>query len=540
MRCSWWEDDQIYNCIDPSQDFGGGAELVGCDVNCFPCQTDTEGFRENIGVNPVDACRWVRPSTTKWSCNAYGINAPLRAGIPQRLPRIGAYYEIAPIYTHVDTNQNFLCLEHFNINLCAVPLLQYWDAEAEEWTKCPNWLVGFTPYYAPGKRPTCWWFFGNSWFPGVDMQCQSVHYGWRPMLVHMRPGPIGEYAHLRLGQGCANNVGALCWGHRKDNRCHAEHEYETDYYTGEHHSIFNYVLVDASAATFATPDGSDDEWAAIQAAKTAALNYLATHDLPQDGDVIKNFDQLNSARRYASPDVNHNATLTLLDRSWNMYGGAVTVSYRQLPTVCEFSGSYLLASGHRVVVEYVIVSAEWTMSLVAQRRKSKPLDQEGAPPSTQLYGVQPMVRHRIEINMGLRVRFPDGDPRHLERTWLETPDHVVLTIPPMDSPWPRVEPAGMDRIIFADSAGRVLHPPLRVVWEGERGNFSDPPTEDIFDHDYWLANPTTDEYHCKALARGFTDPPFPTPAVESHPEHAVGDRKRIWGGQVTLRFPDWS
>jgi len=546
-RCSWFEPDQTYACIDPDVDYGQ-VVLNGCDVNCYPCDTDTESFLYSIGLNTIGPARWIRPSTAKESRNAYGIAEPVIARVPIRTPRVSTYFEISPCHKQRDNSGALdITEEIFLLHLCSCPWRPFQHSDGT-WNPCPEIDPGVDPVYRPGLIPTCWWFNQNDWPPRpmISMACTSYRYGHGPMLVIFPQGLIREFANLRVLAGgnvggCATNVGVFCWGHREENRCHAENEWGTEYYNDSHVGIWDFAYTNATGACFVAPTGLSEEHQAIVDAKNAALSYLATRQLPADGDVVKNFEQLDSPRRHASPGQNLNSNLTLWDRSWNMYGGAVTIPYSRLPTVCEFPGSYLLASGHSVIVEYVIVSAEWTMSLVAHRRKEKPIGD--FPTSRMINPTYPMVRHQIEINMGLRVRFPDDAPRYLQRTWLETPDQIELTIPAMDSPLPRIEPSGLDKIIYVDAQSRRLPPPLRVVWEGERGFFSDPATEDVFDHDYWDENPQTNQYHCNALARGFggiggslTDW-FSVPAVESHPEHAAGDRKRIWGGEVTISFP---
>jgi hypothetical protein len=437
------EGNQIYACMDPGLDFGVGSNVVGCAVNCAPCETHPQHLMYQVGLNNNAPRRWVRPSTARESRAADGLNHGLRAGTPIRLPRTPVYVEIAPCFTQTSGGGVPLSVteEHFNMELCDCPFAPFVLPDGAH-SPCPA-LSPDEIVYRDGPIPSCWWFYGNKWPPAslVDtMGCPSFRYGHTPMLValisgglagefrnlRLDNGPYNEYPRLRYMGGCATSVGVLCWGHTEQSRCNAEEEFDPGYYN-EDRSAWDYCYVDATNASFVAPSGSDAEWTAIQAAKTAALQHIATKTLPADGEGVTSFYQLDSRRRYATDAQNFNPQITDWTRSWNMFGNAATLLFDQLPVICEFPGSYLKCSGHSVVVEYVLASVLWEMSFIPYRQKDWPLT-VGSPSSQQVFAAYPMIQHRIELNMGLRVRFPDSDPRYITRSWLKTPDQVPLTL----------------------------------------------------------------------------------------------------------------
>ncbi|KPL05363.1 hypothetical protein AMJ85_11920 [candidate division BRC1 bacterium SM23_51] len=387
-----------------------------------------------------------------------------------------------------------------------------------------------------GRIPTCYVFSGFGWPPRPEyrreMQCTGVRVGHGPLLVSFIPGSVGQATSARTSW-CTSNLCALCHGHVESSNCDAPNK---DYYN-DWFSIWDYAEIAVDNAAFALPPlNAPLDFQSAVLAKNAALAYVASHALPNPGGGTLRFDQLDSVRRYSSPVANWNGNLDVWSRTWNVHIPAdEMIPWDSLPVITTFPGSRLLWSGHEIIAEYVLVGAEMHMSLVLHREdRYRPLSHE--PHEDTDVATLPLVRFEIELLTGVRARFMKPDSAYLSTPWKGADSKVELTIENRyGERMPRVLPVGMDKIVYKNWLGWELAPPTRVRWRGHLGFFSDPPTANAFDYDYYDQVPDTVNYECCAMAHGLDG--LSIPALTSHPNADAGDRRRVWTGEVVIRFP---
>jgi hypothetical protein len=355
------------------------------------------------------------------------------------------------------------------------------------------------------------------------------------MVLAITPGLVGQGYFLRTNK-CSSNLGVLCYGHTVSSVCYYEDPGE-DYYN-DWHNVWDFCYSTIRARFAEHPTAPDYFQAAIDA-RNAVMEFIE-NDTDAGANGLLHLDQLDSARRRASPGQDLNTLLDYWARGWDPRGPAGPgegIAWNDLPAMMEFPNSRLVNSGFPVIAEYVLMRAYVEMSMVLHRISDFDA-QVGDDDDEVIYPTYPIIRVRVFAHMGMRVRFIDDGPHNLERTWRDPPDSVPLIIDgnSYDRPFPRILPANMDQIQYIDEAGRTLTPPAFIRWDGHLGFLSDPPTEDRFHYGVWWGSPQLLRYHCKAMAAGFDG--LQIPAMESHPENEEGDRKRIWTGHMEIAF-DW-
>ncbi|KPL05338.1 hypothetical protein AMJ85_11945 [candidate division BRC1 bacterium SM23_51] len=176
------------------------------------------------------------------------------------------------------------------------------------------------------------------------------------------------------------------------------------------------------------------------------------------------------------------------------------------------------------------------MSLVLHREnRYEPLS--GNPHEDTDVVTLPLIRFEIDLLTGVRARFTKPGSAYLSTPWKGEGSKIELTIENRYAErMPRILPVHKDKIVYKNSFGWELNPPTRVRWRGHLGFFSDPPTANTFDYDYYNElGSTTVECECCAMAHGLDS--LSIPALESHPSAEAGNRKQIWAGDVKIRFP---
>ncbi len=526
--CTWFQDDQIWACMDPGLDFGGpDIGVVGCDVSCWPCD-DVNGLR--IGAD-IYGQRWIRPSLGHESRDAHGKRVPILSDAPTRLPRGVTHFELATCWSQSATGA---VLEFFTTTICECT-----DQCTDDLPDLCSFLEGFIH--------SCYLFEGFGWKPATFI-CTSLTVGHAPLLVRMSGGGLGRGASARATNDpafntiCTSNMGVFCWGHTVGSDCSQPPNWPDYYNTNPNlaYSLWDYAHVTSFAPRFVVYSSLPADYKAAAEAKNKVLEFVGD-DIAAGSEGIFHLDQIESARRFASPAANWNALLDLWGRGWEGRLGddpGEWVDFAALPAVMEFPNSYLANSGHALIAEYVIASASIQMSMVLHRLKKTPPCAANPRPAEETSSIYPMVNMTISVHMAMRVRFRDdeADPHYLQRTWLDPPDQVdLLILGGYDRLFPRISSSdgqtNLDRIVYKNAAGTTLAPPPLVTWKGHMGFFSDPPTEDRFH--YTLADKGVAE--CTAIAAGLEG--MKIPAMESHPDRLAGDRKRVWSGDVGFVFP---
>ena len=522
--CVWFQADQKFACMSPDLDFGG--QQTGCEVGCFLCNV-SDGALDIVGVYSVGT-RWVRPSVRLESRDAHGRRQPLISNVPRLMPRGLTHYELAPCFTqrHLVPGE-----EHFNLSICDCP---FTFDPVDGWFPC----LGLPPAtLVPGKMCACWAFLGYGWPPRsglFNVLCTGIFLGAEPVDLRFLSGRIGQAALVRTDE-CTSNLGVLCWGHTENSDCDLDPGEE---YYNDRRDVWNFCHSRIRARFVEHPDAPDNFQAGI-AARNVVMEFLENDtDLGNAG--LMHFDQLNSARR-SEEDQNRNSQLETWSRSWPTQGDPDPIPWDDLPVVMEFPNSKLVNTQFPVLAKYVIIGASVEMSMVLHRISEFDglfPDRDGSEVENPTY---PIIRIRIDVQMGMRVRFADGDPQFLDRTWRAPDDPertVLLTIDSgYNQPFARVLPANMDQITYIDPEGRTLAPPPLIRWDGHLGFFSNPQTTDRFHHGMWTTpgNPQVLRNHCRAMAAGFDG--LQIPALESHPDRDEGQRKRIGTGHMTITFP---
>lgn len=520
-QCDWFQSDQIWACMhssfmDPS--------VIGCDVSCWPCDDVSGGLP--IGVDSYGR-RWVRPALAAESRDATGARNIISSDTPVLLPRGNTYFELAACWQQLANGD---VLEWFAKTICDCN-----DKCPEDPPDC-DFLAGFFH--------TCFAFAGFRWKPEVFI-CTSKYIGHAPLLLTLSTSALGQAAMARTTNRtiihsprtwCTSNFGVFCWGHTENSDCDQPPNFP-NYYNEPHHSLWDYADITHFGPRFTEDSTGPDDYQAAIDARNVVMEFIDA-DIAQGFDGLFHVDQLSSPRRNASPDANWNVLLDYWSAAWNPRPGddpAEWVPFDDLPAVMEFPNSKLVNTGHPVIAEYVIMGVAIELSMVLHRRKTEPPCAFGPRPPEETHAIYPLVRMKVTAWMGIRVNFPDGAPRYLERTWRDPPDQIQLQIVNgYDQRFPRITPVNSDQVTYIDESDRRLDPPPLIVWQGHRGFFSDPPVEDRFHYDLFK-NPDVRE--CTAVAAGLEG--MAIPAIESHPDNDEGDRKRIWTGSMKINFP-WS
>ena len=517
--------------MPPVLDFGLPGTVIGCAVSCFSCDDVT-------GVRPgVDAYgrRWVRPSLLAESRDATGERRPISSDTPVLLPRGNTYFELAPCWQQVDDpeDRGGRVFEWFNRTICPCN-----DACPDE-AGC-DFLIGFLH--------TCFAYTGFRWAPEYII-CTGQYVGHVPIMLTLATNALGQAAFARTAHRtiifpsgdtwCTSNFGVQCWGHTESSNCIQPPNWP-EYYNEPHHALWDYAHITSFAARFGQDQTDPDDYRAAIDAKNAVMEFIAD-DISEGFDGLLHLDQIESVRRGASPATNWNLLIDYWSRGWNPRPGDDPedwVPFADLPAVMEFPNSKLVNTGFPVIAEYVIMGAAIELSMVLHRIKSVPPCHPDPGTSEQNHALYPLVRMRVTVWMGMRVQFPDGAPRYLQQTWRDPPSQVRLSIVNgYDQPFPRItfngqlHPANSDQVVYIDDSDRRLDPPPHIVWQGHRGFFSDPPTEDRFHHELFDGG----ERECKSAAAGLEG--MIIPAIESHADNDEGDRKRIWTGSLKFVFP---
>lgn len=501
-RCRWFENDQIYACMDPSGNFGD-LWLLGCEVGCRPCDTgnnDAGAFASSIGVSSF-GLRHVRPRQGAESRNARGALERIHSNRPVRLPRGRTEFSLAPCWDNF--GREFHQLDFCD---CPPPLCR------EEDDPLPPFYRLFV------KIATCWWFRGVQW-PPREMQCTHTTYGHDPMLVPMESTNLGQGAFART-EWCTSNLLVVCRGEvHPENVCISETPWGRPFYV-ENHRLWDIAQILDISARFVDDPTAPVAHRAVVAAKNKVMQYVED-DRQQGFDGLLHFDQMDAAPSNSALDFWARGKNLLNDPGWE-----------SIPVIMELPGSHLVGSGHPIIAEYVMVNASFWMSLVSHVVKEQnPL----GPLAERAAQYLPMIRMTLQFDMGVRVRFPGTGEHFLLRTWNDPPDNVLLSLDNQaDGAFPRVLPENLDRIRYVDAQGRTFSPPARITWKGHMGFLSDPPTETTFDWDYDERPDIANQPWAKCCSFARAMDGVVVQAIESHPE--TSDTRRLWRGSVKLRF----
>lgn len=541
----------------------GGVTVVGCEVGCAPCPDDPQVLQRSIGVSSL-GLRWARPGPTETSPgtllishesrHADGIRRPLVSNVPVRLPKAQTFFELAPC--------------HDNVGREAFALDPTGPEASDVSTIC-----GCGPTICPpaeedavflfvGLMNSCYVFAGVQWPPRFFI-CTGViggNYGFGPIRFPMTPGSVGNASLARVGRveraaqvdqakGCTSQMLNLCRGELEPGGPCTTYDDPGHYNTGLNsasRNAWSFCRIDEMEPVFLKDPAGPDTYQAEVDAKNAVLGYL-TADRDLGGSGLMKFDQLDGSIS--------NESLDFFDRGWPVVSeGQGPPPFDTLPRVTTFPGSHLEGSGEPLLAEYVITEAFIQMSIVLHRIETYSFLSLPTQPEPEDQETIPLVRIRIKVLMGMRVSFSQAGPNVLSRPWADPPDTIPLTIENRVGPrFPRVLPVNADRIVYVDDLGRTLRPPPLIVWEGHSGFFSDPPARNRFSHWYMdQVGFSTIAHECCALNYGLSFPPPeghpqdpPTegdtgliiPAMESHAAELAGERRQIWDGHLTIRFP---
>lgn len=541
MPCAWWHSSQIYHCQRPVTN--GDNDLLHrstyCDVGCFPCDdyVGAGAMRRLIGASNQGR-RWARPSLVSESRDAYGRYHFMNSAEPWMLSP-GAAFELALVYVHPGAelfNQTVCngaaygyCLSGQGNDVVNFPLSTCFWAPGAAWTPAPLVyplctshqetypppsvihivFAGDDPDFEGGGTPAA---FVRTWHRGE---------GWQPQLNVLQTKGV----HLR--SWCTANMNVLCCGQIPNyNDCVGNaNTGSASYYmdltaSGNAWGIWDFARIIEFNGQFGDHATLDHDRAAIDA-KNAALAFVGS-DIAEGANSVMDLEQLSSWRRFGGFEVNLNQYLNYFAAEWTAPEGQA-IAVHSLPN------SFLRKAGCAVTADYVITKARIELSLINYRERTfTHADMSSTDfPDEKVKRTLPIARINVVLEMGVRA------------TLAEPCDAVIVGGGEAASPFPSVEG---DRIVYVDALGRGLLLPARVNWRGNLGAFSDPPTADIYSHEYTAAcgdgGNDTDLNECCALAHGLRDlfiPPWP-----SHPDSSLASPNYLWEGGMRIQFPNFN
>jgi len=512
-------DDERFICQDRD------SLYWGCDASCHPCVEDS-GVPHVDWVSPLDGKRWIRPHPVLESRNASGEYEIIRADSPVRTSPF-ATYQLAQCFVPASGQ------ELFKSTICDCPEL------------CRSGDLGLQ--YRP--FPTCGVYQGSGWPPHI--QCAGLLYPLGPIAVSFGGSHLHNLGTVRtttealvthMPSGCTDNAMALCAGHVHSGPCSLTGGYWEGYIAdivGSYRGLWDWLDVREINAQFHVPD--EDDYPLAEVAEIELRNDVLAwleRDRARGAAGNTHMDEVDSMRRGQNDYVNVNSQLEQFERLWPPNDAPIPLD--KCPAITAEGGGALLTGrlrelGTPVLVDYVLQSVRFQVAFQVIRRLT---ETTGEIP--RIYRpLYPAVRIRLEMQMGLRCRFPGAAPSyvrwHLDENHPRRETELSIETTP-NRGWARVVP-DYDVIDYRDRHNRPVVPPLDLVWHGHLGPLSDPPWPNIMGEDLW-------DYYtrvtCCLMAKGMYAEPgeeggLRVPARESHPEsHTRGRNRWDCTGDIVL------
>lgn len=519
-------EESIHACQDPGNQPGQAVD-VGCGSCCRAFDLLSDNFQTStVGVSATGS-RFLRPSPTFESRNAYGDYTWVASDVPVRLPLVSCH-QLAMCW---QMNFGGVAAEFWDDSICSCKFF------------CPGdpghgcWIPRFN------RIQTCQWYIGYDSPP--EMYCTGIYLGDQPETIMFAAGSLGQAAFVSLGDwehqwgmsmgGAVSNVLAMCrW---KAPECEEDCElYAGSLFPGEYvspnHSIWNRVYVRQIAAEmYCDPESPDPDHARIAGLKNRALAWLAD-DASQGFDGICHLDQMDGS-------------LTAIDwwsREWS------AASMASMPVVATWPNCRLRWSGLPVIADWVVASASIEASIVLYRRRtlaSCQATQSDLHKCRHLLNYRASIRLRVRMAMALRARFATDGPHQLIRDWLpEDADGRVVDLQienRQNERVPRVLPVlpvngrAADHIVYVDGDGYEFAdlPPLDAVWWGEQGPLCEGGWPNLFPDEWYVAyNNWSIGGECCGVGKGFHD--VRVASLESDPDADAGERQKLYSGFVRI------
>ncbi len=499
--------------LDPELD-----RQFGCEAGCHPCSQDS-GTPTRSWAASQDGSRWVRPDPLLESRNAVGEFEVIENLVPQRVMS-AANYQLAQCFNPGTA------AEHFDLTIC------------ECQSQCRTDDAGIPSYIFP----TCGVYRGSGWPPLID--CLGRYTGYEPISVSFAGSYLGNLGTVRTTSeaqashnptGCTTNAMSLCAGHAESSGCNTSSSYYDGYLADVAEpglrSLWDWITVPEIAASWHAPTEAENPHADTAEIKLRndVMEWLerrrASHNL---------LHQAQSVRRSATDADNHNVSLEEYGALWPP--NDEPIPFDLCPAMTTDGAQPLLTGKLRlleteVVVEYVLQQARLDVAVQMIRERYY----EGGSVQQWRYPTRPAIKIRLELELGMRCRFPDDTTAIYTRPWLEDEDpHKETELAILNharSGVPKVVP-DYDGIVFRNSDGDIVtNPPTSMLWEGHMGPFSDPPWE-LIDNANDIQNGPLEV--CCLISRHM-QAGLEVMARESHPDSKPGDRGRwLYDGSITI------
>lgn len=543
--CDWFENcepgggvcTQKYNCQDPD------SEKHGCSTGCQPCDDE---FNLDTLIGVPQGGRSLFPHPDLESRDASGRRLSMQSHVFTRLPMrwngwLGACFRneagesTSPNVRPPRTTCS--CAQHYSGS----------NAEDKD-SRCGEY-VGILV----GEVETCNVYTGSGWPHSVGqgtLVCTggagTVRFPLSPplgappdngpltVMLRSQRDSVRQLGSARTSySSCTHNHAVLCWGRifyplGIDAHCNPEPApnpfvdppkmYFEKFLFGAERVAWrqwDFLRLKELTARFASTGIYAD--AAAIAAKNAALTWLASDIVrgtnPPGSASITQMHRIASVRWNHDPDSTFNPALDRFFTSWNTNN---SLPFASLPVAGTFPNSYLRRSRFKVLnVEYVVKDASLELSLILYRSRKA----SGASASWtfdgRVDGVYPLIRARLTINMAVRASGLEAGAKI---------DGTALSLTPSDAqhPYPSVQPAGADDILYVDAQGRFLVPPQEVLVDFDLGPFSDPK---------WKNAVISGSGHiCNRIASGMRN--MVVPAVKTNQHHA--EAATLWTGAIKI------
>lgn len=545
LDCPTFAVDQTWAC-QPPEIQPGWSGWVGCDIGCRVCDDQPDQFR--FKAVRVHGKRWLLPYEARQGRDAHGLLHDMQAGHPRRVP-LDIDYLRSPCWKNDGTE----C--HAGTDVCEChPGESVLSREVEPGVRrCEHGeQVGDVLL---GPFPDCLAYSGykiganssTNW-----IQCRRVDQHGN-IATPLSAGRLHQGIFYRMGdstQGreagqsgieCVVNMMAECVGRVPQSACDQGYywvndpsggEPPTHYHDDPCRSVFDYCLIDENTAHILDNDLFPSQDKARLAAKNAVLDVIRDPAV-----VFPNGRNLQQLDYYGA--IHGNTSLDYWERGAGVAEGTACDD-PAIPVATTFPNSYLKHSRCPVHAELIVVTARIEMSLVPYKVDWAPTPT--TPVSEYVRQVYPHARVRISAQCGVRATLPNGECTMI-RPWIPAgdPGHTVtlgiVNPGPGDGlgcvALPTVSP-NVDEIVYVDSEGRTLSPPLDVEWWGYLGEFSDPPVDDRWVDSNACRAGDSMTAKCLQLADALSGVEIPGWPYLS--DSIPDDPNQVYGGRIRLNF----
>lgn len=499
-------------------------DLIGCDSGCMSCDDRPENMA--MAGDGILGTRWLRPDEANLGHrDAFGMVHDLKSNEPHLVPKSIRY-----IRGTCWSNDGLEC---FGTMVCRC-------GDAKDGDSCEGVPRG-TPQ--PGLFSDKYLYLGNRWplrSSGLGTTAEGQQYcrQYRDTLNRndhqilasagvieglMEPVFIRSLAPAwdpdgPFGEGsCADNMLIACTGFVSGSDCPGSFinpppdapfgwQPPLHWNSDESRARFDEIRIRSFSGSLRLPDTPTHTAVALIEARNAILAHTAGirvwdvrfDRLDHQANVFGSNGTLGQFWRFAAPDNTDPTTWPVIPGIF----GPCKLRRSRLPVACELR----------------LKTIRMTLSLVAYRYG----DADGFP------WCEPHARVKIKIECAVTAQiegfpvvvrdwYPEGDARRETEVELQNVGDL-----------PRISPAGFDTIVFADSSGRPMPPPILTEWFGHLGYTGGTPNapDQRFAVDTAPINTA-----CHSLANGLES--FTVPAMDT----AVTEQgEAVYDGAIVFGF----